>query len=108
MMDILIALFFGFTIKSALDLAWEFWSNRPRQYVMAGNYFDPCGPECKMKHMSTIGWRKRTAEEIERIAQSVRWGNLRARARERRAIMPTRGDDRLRLQRPTTGVRVSS
>jgi hypothetical protein len=105
--DILIAVFFGVVISRCAELAWHFWTTRPRRFTTAKDYFAPCR-DCNIKNMSKIGWRERTEEEIRKIADRLTARSIRRDASERRRErMAARGENRLRLQRPPAGVRVS-
>lgn len=69
--NIIAAFLFGVVAKDAFNLWLHWWMNRPRPFVTASNFRDPCGPSCAAKEMSKIGWRERTTAEIDRLAARI-------------------------------------
>lgn len=54
-----LAVIVGFGLRSLIDIILEWRANRPRRFKLDRDYFDPCGPECRARGSSEIGWRSR-------------------------------------------------
>jgi len=66
MPDIIAGIIIWFIVERATAAILEWRAHRPRRGVFPGTYRDACGPACRMKGMSAMGWRVRTERAILR------------------------------------------
>jgi hypothetical protein len=79
--QVVVAIVIGFGLRSLVDVVVTLVQARPRRFHLPRDYFDPCGPECKAKRMTRIGWRERTSHEIARMSTALRAVTQRYNAR---------------------------